>query len=97
MAMISGYHIVEPGWVVLNGLTITPIAFWALAAAPRYMPAAETAMFYLLETVLAPVWVWLIFRETPALPTLIGGSIIIAALAAHSLARMLGKTDIEPA
>ena len=42
-------------------------------------------MFYLLETVLAPVWVWLIFSEAPSRNSLIGGTILIVALVAHSL------------
>jgi drug/metabolite transporter (DMT)-like permease len=42
-------------------------------------------MFYLLETVLAPVWVWLIFAEAPSRNSLIGGTILVTALVAHSL------------
>ena len=42
-------------------------------------------MFYLLETVLAPVWVWMIFAEVPSRNSMIGGVIIIVALIAHSL------------
>jgi drug/metabolite transporter (DMT)-like permease len=42
-------------------------------------------MFYLLETVLAPIWVWMIFAETPSRNSLIGGAILIVTLVAHSL------------
>ena len=42
-------------------------------------------MFYLLETILAPIWIWLIFAEAPTGIGLIGGAIIITALVAHSL------------
>ena len=42
-------------------------------------------MFYLLETVLAPVWVWMIFSEVPTRNSMIGGTILIVALVAHSL------------
>jgi drug/metabolite transporter (DMT)-like permease len=42
-------------------------------------------MFYLLETVFAPVWVWLIFAEVPSRNSLIGGTILIVTLVAHSL------------
>jgi drug/metabolite transporter (DMT)-like permease len=80
----SGLVIHEPFWIILNGLVITPFAFWALATGPKYLSAAETGMFYLLETVLAPVWVWLVFSEQPPVPTLIGGAIILAALVWHS-------------
>ena len=37
------------------------------------------------KTVLAPVWVWLIFSEAPSRNALIGGTILIVALVAHSL------------
>ena len=61
------------------------VSFFCLAAGPRYISGPEVAMFYLLETVLAPVWVWMIFSETPTRNSLIGGVILIVALVAHSL------------
>jgi len=85
IAAESGFHIASPGWIIFNGLFLTPFAFWALAVGPQYLSAAETGMFYLLETVLAPVWVWLIFSEQPPLSTLIGGAIILVALVWHSI------------
>jgi drug/metabolite transporter (DMT)-like permease len=80
----TGYQVDVPIWIYLNGLFLTPFAFWALAIGPKYLSAAETGMFYLLETVLAPVWVWLVFAEEPPVPTLIGGAIILVALVWHS-------------
>ena len=75
----------QPGWLVLNGLIVIPVAFWCLATGPRYLSGPEVAMFYLLETILAPVWMWLIFSEAPTRLGLIGGAIIVTALVAHSL------------
>ncbi|WP_422373411.1 DMT family transporter [Hoeflea sp.] len=75
----------QPGWLMLNGLIVIPVAFWCLATGPRYLSGPEVAMFYLLETILAPVWMWLIFSEAPTRLGLIGGAIIITALVAHSL------------
>ena len=49
-----------------------------------HLTAAEVGLLTLAEVVLAPVWVWLAFGETPAPSTLAGGGIVIAALAAHS-------------
>ena len=62
-----------------------PLSFFCLAAGPRYISGPEVAMFYLLETVLAPVWMWMIFYETPTRNSLIGGVILIVALVAHSV------------
>jgi drug/metabolite transporter (DMT)-like permease len=75
----------QPGWLMLNGLIVIPVAFWCLATGPRYLSGPEVAMFYLLETILAPVWMWLIFSEAPTRLGLIGGAMIVTALVAHSL------------
>ncbi|MGN6306907.1 MAG: DMT family transporter [Mesorhizobium sp.] len=81
----TGYQVTEPWWIIFNGAVIMPISFFCLAAGPRYISGAEVSMFYLLETVLAPVWVWMIFSEVPSRNSLIGGTILIVALVAHSL------------
>lgn len=80
----TGYRVDAPWWIIFNGAVVMPISFFCLAAGPRYISGAEVAMFYLLETVLAPVWVWMIFSEVPTRSSLIGGAILIAALVAHS-------------
>jgi drug/metabolite transporter (DMT)-like permease len=87
----TGFQIAAPGFILFNGLIMIPLAFWCLATGPRYLSAPEVGMFYLLETVLAPIWVWIVFSETPTTQTLIGGSILILALLAHSLWQMRSK------
>jgi len=57
--------------------------FLFLRGAP-YLLAAEVGLLTLLETVLAPLWVWIGIGEEPSTATLIGGGIVITALAAHS-------------
>lgn len=81
----GGMNIEAPWWIIFNGAIIIPLSFYCLATGPRYISGPEVAMFYLLETVLAPIWVWLIFTETPTTRSLIGGVILIAALVFHSL------------
>ena len=54
-------------------------------------------MFYLIETILAPIWMWIIFIERPSNQTLIGGSILIIALLAHSLWQMRSKAKAAAA
>lgn len=86
MAGIGGSFVIEnPLYIFLNGFVVIPIAFWFLATGPKYISAPEVAMFYLLETILTPVWVWWIYAEEPTLQALIGGSIMVAALVGHSL------------
>ncbi len=84
--------ITEPFFIVFNGLVIIPLAFFCLASAPRFLSAPEVGMFYLLETILAPVWVWLAFSETPSSQTLLGGLVLILALLGHSLWTMRRKS-----
>jgi drug/metabolite transporter (DMT)-like permease len=73
------------GWLSLNGFLVAPASFALLALGPRYILAAEVAMFYLLETCLTPVLMWLIFAELPTTASLIGGGIIFGSLLLHSL------------
>lgn len=81
----GGLSVQAPWWIILNGAIVMPIAFYCLATGPKYISGPEVAMFYLLETVLAPIWVWLIFAETPSDRSLVGGAILTTALLAHSL------------
>ena len=56
--------------------------------APRFIPAAEVNLFFLLETIIGPIWVWLIIKEQPSLETLQGGLIIITTIAIHSYLKL---------
>ncbi len=78
-------------WVALNGLIFIPLASSLIANGPRYLPSADVSMFFLLETVLTPVWIWLLFAEAPTSQVLTGGAIVIITLVGHSLWR-LGST-----
>jgi drug/metabolite transporter (DMT)-like permease len=88
----QGLQIAHPGWIIFDGLFMIPLAFFCLATGPRYLSAPEVGMFYLLETILAPIWIWLTFNEVPTQNTLIGGAILILALVGHSLWQMRQKS-----
>ena len=60
------------------------LGFFLFVRGAPHLSAAEVGLLTLLETVLAPIWVWIGFAETPGPATLAGGGIVIAALAAHS-------------
>ena len=51
----------------------------------RLLPAAETSLIGMLETVLGPLWVWLVLSERPSAASLAGGALILAALLANTL------------
>ena len=60
------------------------IPFVLVTLAPRYITAAEVNLFFLLETILGPLWVWLVIKEQPSIETIIGGTVIILTIATHS-------------
>ena len=57
------------------------LAFFATGA--RLIAPAYTALLSTFETLLGPVWVWLVHGEVPAARTLLGGGIVFAALLVH--------------
>ena len=73
-----------PHWSLVNGLIVIPISFFCLAYAPRLLYGPLVAMAYLLETIFAPIWVWMIFNETPTTMTLFGGGVMLSAIITHA-------------
>lgn len=57
------------------------LALFTLGA--RLLPAIETALIGSLDAPLAPLWVWIAFGETPGAGTLLGASVVFAAVAVH--------------
>jgi drug/metabolite transporter (DMT)-like permease len=53
----------------------------------RLLPASEAALITLLEVVLGPLWVWLGYRENPGAATLVGGAIVLVAVAYQATER----------
>ena len=64
------------------------IPFVLVTIAPRFIPAEEVNLFFLLETILGPIWVWLVIKEQPSLETIFGGVIIIITIAIHSFIKL---------
>ena len=70
--------------LAVMGLVMIPLSFGLLFVGPRYLPAPEVGLMLLLEAVLGPLWVWVVIGEDPGIAAIIGGAIVIGALAAHS-------------
>jgi drug/metabolite transporter (DMT)-like permease len=81
------------GWLALNGLIVMPAASACMMLGPRYVSAPVVAMFFLLETVLTPIWMWLIFNEVPRTASLMGGVVIFVALLGHSIWKLQERAD----
>ena len=92
IALICLFFIDDLTVIKGNDLLIIPvmcifcvaIPFVLITLAPRYITAAEVNLFFLLETVLGPFWVWLVIKEQPSMETIIGGAVIILTIATHS-------------
>jgi drug/metabolite transporter (DMT)-like permease len=84
--------------VLLSALLILPLSFFALNEAPRHTTAANVSLLLLLETVLAPLWVWLGIGEAPSPRMIVGGAVVIVTLAVYVLGaqRLSGLSARKP-
>ena len=87
---IQSYTLVDRDLLIVPIMCILCVAipFVLVTIAPRFIPAAEVNLFFLLETIIGPIWVWLIIKEQPTIETLQGGVIIIITLAIHSFLKL---------
>ncbi|APW64489.1 EamA family transporter [Poseidonibacter parvus] len=73
------------GIIAIMGLFITPVARVLMGNGTKYINASEVTLLMIIETVMAPVWVWLFLNEIPSSNTFIGGFIIVFTLIINSL------------
>jgi drug/metabolite transporter (DMT)-like permease len=69
------------GWLAALGIGQIGLGFALLTVGARLIPAAQVGLITLLEVVLGPLWVWLALDERPTTLTLVGGAIVIVAIA----------------
>ncbi len=74
--------------VPLMCIMCVAIPFVLVTIAPRFIPAEEVNLFFLLETIIGPIWVWMVIKEQPSLETIQGGAIIILTIAFHSFLKL---------
>ncbi len=75
-------------YIPLMCIMCVAIPFVLVTIAPRFIPAEEVNLFFLLETIIGPIWVWLIINEQPSIEALQGGSVIILTIAIHSFLKL---------
>ena len=57
----------------------------------RVVPAAELALLSMTEVLLGPVWVWIFIGETTSFYTLLGGAVLMLAIAGNALSGLRRK------
>ena len=87
---IESYVLIDRDLFIVPLMCILCVAipFVLVTIAPRFITAAEVNLFFLLETIIGPIWVWVIINEQPSIETLQGGAIIVITLAIHSFLKL---------
>ena len=87
---IESFVLIDKDLLIIPLMCILCVAipFVLVTIAPRFIPAAEVNLFFLLETIIGPIWVWLIIKEQPSIETLQGGFVIIITIAIHSYLKL---------
>ena len=93
---VDNFDLIDSDVIIVPLMCIMCVAipFVLVTIAPRYISAPEVNLFFLLEVILGPIWVWLIVHEQPSIQTIIGGVVIIITIAFHSFTA-LKKTQIK--
>jgi len=71
--------------LAFQGFVSLPLAFGLLTIGPSMITASEVCLYFLLETILGPCWVYLGGHEAPPPLTVYGGIILIFAVLVNSL------------
>ena len=79
-ATLTGLGMPALGLLLGFGLINTTMALALFIIGSRHLPAVRTALLSALETPMTPLWVWLVFAESPSPATLAGGTVVFAAV-----------------
>ena len=90
MFFIETYALLDRDLLIVPLMCVMCVAipFVLVTIAPRFIPAEEVNLFFLLETIVGPIWVWMVIKEQPSLETIQGGIIIILTIATHSFLKL---------
>lgn len=84
--------------LALFGIVQMAIPYALFARGLREVSIAEAGLISLIEPILNPIWVILVAHERPSLPTVIGGTMLLAGVAVRYLpsARQTPDAEISP-
>lgn len=83
---MAGHH-AALGWLVIAFLGVVQLGwgYYFFQRGLRSTKALTGSLLSLLEPVLNPVWVWLVVSEVPARQTIVGGAVLLGAVALCAL------------
>lgn len=97
MAAPETLSIGDAGILALFGAGQLALGLVLFTSGTRLLPAAEAGLISNLETVLAPIWVWLVFAERPSDYALLGGALVLGTLVIHTLIDWRQERAVPPA
>jgi drug/metabolite transporter (DMT)-like permease len=77
--------------IAIMGGIVSPLALTLYTSGARYIPAAEVALLALIETALGPLWAWVGVGEVPPGMTLLGGALVIGAIAVNNALALMRR------
>ncbi len=66
-------------WLFLMGL-MQVVAMFLIYGSTKFISSAEVGVFSTIETIFAPIWLWLFIGEIPPSLTLMGGLFVVCAI-----------------
>jgi len=80
------------GILLIAGTFISPVSRILMGIGTKNLPASEVSLLMIIETIMAPIWVWIVLKEVPVNSTFIGGGIILLTLFLNSIYIIKNKT-----
>ena len=77
--------------ILIMGIFFVFLPISLITLAPRYIPAHEVELFFVLETALGPIWVWYFINERPSDKTIFGGLAIILIIFIYTILEFRDK------
>ena len=89
ICLLTGLSLILTPWdsgvAVTMGVFQVGLGLMCYTMGSKFVPAVELTLLSMAEVVLGPVWVWLVLGENASVNTLIGGSVLLAAIAGNAL------------
>jgi drug/metabolite transporter (DMT)-like permease len=75
---IPGRH--DMLWLAAFGISNTALAYYFVLLGARYILPAEVGLIGIVDVILGPLWVWLLFAENPGTRAIVGGGVVLVAV-----------------